>query len=131
MRVLVAGSRNFTDTQLMYMVLADLLGPTYGPQHTIVQGFARGADRIAYEWGKSYRCKVESYLPKWDIHGKSAGYVRNKKMVDDGADICLIFYGPSGETRGTKHTEMLARAAGIPVKLYYEDTDPYDYEVVG
>lgn len=127
MRVIVAGSRNFTDRDLLYLMLQEAVGPTYttyGPRHTIVQGFARGADRMAYDWGKAYGCRVQTFYPDWQQHGKAAGYIRNRAMVESEpkADLCLIFYGPNGETAGTKNTEELARNAGIPVRVYFEES---------
>ena len=120
MRILVAGSRDFTDWQLLEMILDDLMPfPRMGD--TVVQGFARGADRMAYEWAEAKDVSTESHIPKWREHGKAAGFIRNKGMVDKGADLCLIFYGPHGETKGTKSTEDLARKAGIPVRVYFQE----------
>ena len=55
MRALVAGSRDFTDRELLEMVLDDLFGTSVGTRQgdVLVQGFARGADRMAYDWAKS------------------------------------------------------------------------------
>ena len=121
MRVIVAGSRNYTDREFLEMILDDVFPVcTYGA--VVVQGFARGADRMAYEWAKSAGVGIETYVADWKQFGKSAGYIRNRAMVESGADLCLIFYGPDGETAGTKNTEELARNAGIPVRVYFEES---------
>lgn len=42
-----------------------------------------------------------------------AGFIRNQRMVDTGADVCLAF--PRGESKGTYDCAKRAKAAGIPV----------------
>jgi len=53
--------------------------------------------------------------------------IRNRKMIDSGVDRVMVFYGPLGETPGSKYTEEYARGKGIPVDIFYEkEVDPED-----
>lgn len=83
---------------------------------TIVHGrAANGADKIAHQEAEKLGLRVEPHPANWAKYGKSAGFVRNKEMVDIGADLCIAFW--DGKSNGTKHTMDLAEAAGIPVEV--------------
>ncbi|MCG8444954.1 MAG: DUF2493 domain-containing protein [Hyphomicrobiales bacterium] len=78
----------------------------------LIHGGARGADEGAADWGRSEGIKVISYPANWRKHGKSAGPIRNQKMLDEGKpDIVMAF--PGG--KGTADMMRRAEAAGIPV----------------
>lgn len=113
-RVLITGSRDWDD----YQLLAFVLGATYtelGP-YVLVHGDARGADRMAARIVTDHGLTTEPHPADWDRLGKRAGFVRNAEMVDLGADLCLAFW--DGVSKGTKSTIDLARRAGIPVRVY-------------
>lgn len=117
MRVLVTGSRNWTDRKAIEDEL-DYLYYDFPFRHlTVVHGGARGADTIAAEWAAARGSHVtaERHPAEWERHGKSAGHRRNAEMVALGADICLAF--PIGESRGTRGCIEMAKKAGIPVKV--------------
>lgn len=115
-RILITGSRAWTDREAIRRVLA--YGPTKWSckpgQITVVHGGARGADRIAGEVAAELGMAVEVYPADWEAFGKSAGYRRNKEMVEAGADVVLAW--PLGESRGTRMCMALAEQAGIPVR---------------
>lgn len=116
-RVLITGSRVFNDPQKMHDALSEQYR-IYGPM-TIVHGAARGADSLAGDWGKSAKeigldVEVEVHPADWGQHGKAAGFIRNQKMVDLGANIVLAF--PRGKAAGTRHAMKIARIAGLKIK---------------
>lgn len=118
MRILITGSRDWTDRRIIEdAIVKAARDADVHPQDTvIVHGKARGADTIAAEIGLKYGCQVEGHDAAWSLHGKAAGHIRNGEMVRAGADIVLAF--PLGESRGTRDCIVQARVAGIPVVVY-------------
>jgi hypothetical protein len=80
-------------------------------EDVVICGTARGVDRCGETWGTEYGILVEFYPANWDEHGKGAGYIRNKVMVDT-CTHALIFW--DGESRGTKNTIDLLVKKNIP-----------------
>lgn len=120
-RILVTGSREWTDAYELGMALLYAGIGTPWPKITVVHGAAVGADSMADTLTKWFRGKVEPYPvspQEWRRFGKEAGHLRNQKMVDLGADICLAF--PTASSRGTWDCVRRAEKAGIPVKIYKE-----------
>jgi hypothetical protein len=128
-RVLVTGSRNWTDANAITDQLAAYADKAFKTEVAcnliIVHGAnPGGADHIAAEWASErQRANIlgkranwiwaEPHPADWAKHGKAAGPIRNQEMVDAGADICLAF--PLGESRGTRDCMRRAESAGIPV----------------
>lgn len=113
MRVLVTGSRDWTDARAVASVLGAL--DTMGGPHVLIHGACRGLDLMAAQVARRLGWTVESHPADWATHGKAAGPLRNQEMVNTGADICLAF--PLPESRGTRDCMERARLAGIPVKV--------------
>ncbi|MBM4707949.1 DUF2493 domain-containing protein [Rhodococcus hoagii] len=117
-RILVTGSRDWTNEAIMRSALGDAwLRAGQSDDAILVHGAARGADSLAARLWEEGGFRTEAYPARWNQYGKAAGFIRNKLMVDLGADECIAF--PLGISRGTRSCMTLARAAGIPV---------YDYE---
>jgi hypothetical protein len=117
MRVIVTGSRDWDDEQAIRLALA-LITQLHGSELTVVHGACPTgadaiADRVASQWGGGMT--VERHPADWGTHGKAAGFIRNKGMVDLGADVVLAFQ--KNKSRGTQHTIDLARKAGIEVRV--------------
>lgn len=102
MRLAVVGSRTFNDYGLLTDTIYKLTG---GGDLCIVSGGAKGADNLAEKCADEFGFSIIIHLPEWDKYGKSAGYIRNKLIVED-ADAILAFW--DGESKGTKHTIDLA-----------------------
>lgn len=121
-RILITGSRNWTNRSVIDRALRNAwqqLGER--KDAVLVHGAARGADSLAAWIWASKGFPVEAHPAKWDDFGKRAGYIRNKTMVDLGADVCLAF--PLGESRGTRNCMDLARKAGIEVRVFTTTAD--------
>lgn len=122
-RVLVTGSRDWTDAETVYAALNNELtiaseSGNYMYMVIIHGACPSGADLLASNWVKGVQNQpfpvFESAHPaNWTVNGKAAGPMRNQMMVDLGADICLAF--PTPESRGTIHCMRAAEKSGIPV----------------
>lgn len=111
MRVLVCGGRDMWNRDWVYEVLDRIHKET--PIGFIIQGGARGADRHAYHWSMARGVESETYRPEWDTHGKAAGYIRNQRMLLEGAPDLVVAF-PGG--RGTADMVKRSKDAGVEVK---------------
>lgn len=137
MRVLVCGSRTWTDWQFIWSVLDGLYAEaavgwelvTLEP-FVVIEGGAAGADKIARNWvynsplhgplvgssednGRCMPVKSEQYPAEWSKYGKLAGQFRNRKMLNEGKpDIVTAFW--DGQSRGTANMFLIASAARVP-----------------
>lgn len=122
MRILITGSRTWTDHETISNAIRDTW-LTYGrPYGTIVvHGNARGADYLAGVAAKRQGFTVETHPvtnEEWKIKGNGAGHQRNAHMVSLGADVCLAFI--RNESKGATGCAALAEKAGIPT-LYWRE----------
>jgi len=117
-RVLVTGSRTWTDTATIRDALAQQWGD--GAAVLVSGACPRGADRLAEACWTRWGGHVERHRADWDRHGRAAGYRRNTVMVTAGASVCLAFIRAGSP--GASHTAALAEAAGIPTHRHTEPT---------
>lgn len=103
--IVVTGGRDFKDEDLVLRVLDGI--NEKGIYH--VGCCPTGVDKIVRE---NYT-HVE-YKADWTKHGKAAGPIRNKEMIDHAAKLDGILLAfPGG--KGTADCIRQAKAAGIPV----------------
>lgn len=141
MRVLVTGSRDWGNADVVCDALSDEWIHSRGI-FTVVHGWCRtGADKIADEWAQRMmdpEVTGESIVverhpaqghPTQDFGPwPGAGPRRNAFMVSLGADVCLAFIGPCTSRRckragqhpshGASGCADLALKAGIPVRSF-------------
>lgn len=114
-RVVVAGSRGFSDKKLMHARLSHFLKSKLTEGNvTIISGGANGADKLGERWGAKFAHNVHRIDAPWDTFGNSAGHIRNEVMAQV-ADACVVFW--DGKSSGTKGMIDQAEAAGIPVRV--------------
>lgn len=81
----------------------------------IIEGDAKGADRAASDWAVCNYSKHEVYPADWQRHGKAAGPIRNRQMLNEGKpDLVVAFPGGAG----TAHMVSIAKVAGVEVIVY-------------
>ncbi|MFM7735009.1 MAG: DUF2493 domain-containing protein [Alphaproteobacteria bacterium] len=108
MKVIVCGGRNFDDKALLERALGEI------EITELIEGGAKGADRLAREWAKARGIPVRTFKADFRRYGRGGGPVRNRQMIDEGhPELVVAFPGGSG----TANMVSLARAAGIPVRL--------------
>jgi hypothetical protein len=120
MRLLVCGSRAWTDRPRLFEVLDRLVSQhSDGQVVTVIEGDARGADRVAGQLARRRGWRLERYPADWTRHGRAAGFRRNARMLREGRpDLVVAFtVGPLAESRGTADMVRRARAAGVPVQV--------------
>jgi hypothetical protein len=124
MRILVTGSRDWTDQSTIFDAIEAEYHchehPAEDCAHSemiIVHGHcSRGADQIADTWASWAGYKVERHPAEWERYGKRAGYIRNAEMAALGADVCLAFI--KDNSPGSTMMVKLAEDAGIPTKIW-------------
>lgn len=110
MKLIIAGSRDFTDVALTAFHFCNLDFEVT----EVISGGARGADRCGESVAEVYKLPVKQFIPDWDGLGKRAGFVRNADMADY-ADAALIFW--DGQSKGSKHMIDLATKKGLIVQV--------------
>jgi hypothetical protein len=132
MRLLVTGSRRWTNTAVIWGVL-DTEYAWWFPhrmrreQFIVVHGNARGADTIARLWTVARKSNIlidhEPHDADWTGLGRRAGAVRNTVMVKTHPDRYIGFplchhEPPTGSCCGTHNCVAKAEKAGIPGKEF-------------
>ena len=105
-RVVVTGGRGFIGRDEIFYALDDVRPVA------LASGGATGVDAIAKDYAEARGIPFTEYPADWRTHGRRAGPLRNRTMLDGfKPDLVLAF--PGG--RGTADCVRQARAAGIPV----------------
>lgn len=136
MRILITGSRDWNDAGRITEALRDVTrDEPYMSDIMVVHGGARGADTLAGLIAEKHGMMTEAHPANWESCGPGcgpkhwryragspycprSGFVRNAKMVELGADICLAFI--KNQSKGAVMCAKLAEDAGIPVIRYVE-----------
>ena len=116
-RVIVAGSREFKDYQLLEKTLNDFLQDRKEPIR-ILCGMAHGADELGLLYAHWHNYEFEKHPAKWDIHGKRAGFIRNEEMANN-ADALIAIW--DGKSHGTKDMIQRAKEHGLGIKVIRYD----------
>jgi hypothetical protein len=114
MRVVVCGSRRWTDARRIRQVLQALPSGT-----EIVHGDAPGADRIAGRIAGELGFSVRAIPAEWGRYGKAAGPIRNARMLKEFGpiDLVLAFHDDFFRSKGTKDMVRQAILCRVPVRI--------------
>ena len=110
LKVLVCGGRDFDDTTFIHSEL-DRLHAQYD-FCTVIEGDARGVDRIAGEWARSRGIELIEFPADWKNEGRHAALIRNLRMLNEGRPYLVVAFPGGG---GTWHTCSHAEKMGIAV----------------
>lgn len=122
-RLLITGSRKFTDRDTIHRELA----ARFAPDIVLVSGHAYGADAFCEEVWAELGGRVELYPADWRKHGRRAGLIRNERMAElPGIRECVAF--TIDNSSGTAHMITTARNHGIEVSEYTHTAEHDDYQ---
>lgn len=115
-KLIIAGTRTFSDPHLMQQALSNYLTKyqLYGRQITVISGTAKGADAMGERFAEANNWQVIRMPAQWNRYGRSAGYKRNEEMAKI-ADGCICFW--DGISPGTHHMIGLAYQYQLMVEV--------------
>ena len=113
-KLIIAGSRSFSDYSLMVRALDRLLVNKDPHEIQIVSGTAPGADRLGERYASETLLALKKFPADWERLGKQAGFVRNEAMASY-ADALVLFW--DGQSRGSAHMLKVAQSQGLTVRV--------------
>lgn len=120
MRVLVCGDRNWKDQSTIFEKLNDI--HKHHTITTIICGGCTGADFIAEKWAESVGVNEILIFPaNWKTYGRSAGPIRNKRMIVEGIpDLVVAFHSDIENSKGTKNMVEQAKKSNIYIDIIHK-----------
>ena len=114
MRVAVVGSRFFTDYDYVKSSLDKI--SEVDKITVIVSGGARGADSLGERYARENGIEFVLFAADWNKHGKAAGPIRNKQLIEEGKPDLVVAFNPG---KGTRNTIIHAEQNNIDVDTHY------------
>ena len=108
--VLVTGGRDYQDKATLGAAL-EAIKQKRTEEIVIWSGAATSADYLSITWAMANGVDFRGYPAKLEDHGKSAGFIRNSRMISMKPDLVVAF--PGGDE--TENCVEEARKANIPV----------------
>jgi len=138
MNVIVCGDRHFDDYEF---VLKSIWGYSFVMETfcdtkitKLILGDAKGVDTLAKRAASELGLRVDLFMAHWDIDGKTAGPIRNERMIMKGeADVIVAIHDNLEKSKGTANMIKLATRHDIPfIHLSHEncDVNAFDYEKI-
>lgn len=110
-RWLICGGRDYNDFYTLCQRLDRFVKDNEFEPELVIQGGAKGADTLAMRWALNRGIDCLTVPAKWSVHGKSAGPIRNARMIEYNPDVIVAFPGGTG----TEDMIDKAKHANIPV----------------
>ena len=108
-RLVVAGSRSFSDYERMAADLDRLLVNRLPAVEIVCGGCPSGADDLAIRYANDRRLALRIFKAEWSTFGRPAGPLRNAKMVEYG-DAVIVYW--DGQSPGTASMIKCAQDRG-------------------
>jgi hypothetical protein len=109
----IVGSRNFDNFTALYALWNKYFKNNFD---YIVSGGANGVDTCSRQLAGEIGIDHIEFLPDWDKWGKSAGFKRNKDIINNCNAMLAIWRGSSP---GTGHSIELAKQQKKPSFIFY------------
>jgi len=110
----VIGSRGYNNYEEFKEKLLFLISNIREEIVFVSGGCPSGGDALISRFCKEGNYQIIEHLPDWDKHGKAAGFIRNKLIIED-SDMLAAWW--DGKSKGTKSSIDLARKKNIPIKI--------------
>jgi len=115
MKLIIAGSRTFTDYKKLCEVCDQILQDQTDVE--IVSGaYYKGADLLGEKYAAERGFRLTKFPADWKRFGRAAGPKRNEQMANY-ADALIAFW--DGKSKGTKHMIEVAKCRGLKVAICY------------
>lgn len=114
MRLIIAGSRTFTDYDDAAKVIEITCALNKWKPVVVLCGGAAGVDALGKRWALENGCACVEYPADWS-QGRKAGPLRNAAMIEN-ADALIAIW--DGRSRGTADMIRRAVAAKLPHHVY-------------
>jgi hypothetical protein len=114
-KVIIAGSRKLpagTDWRTVHTMI-DCMAEGIDISE-VVCGCAIGVDDIGRRWAEDHGITVVEFPANWDLHGRSAGPIRNRLMADYADSLIAVW---DGESKGTQNMIDTMKKLGKTVKM--------------
>ena len=107
MKVIITGSRHIQYPCMNAVIVSSGLEIT----EVISGGCPTGVDREGEIWARTHFVPIKRFLAFWELHGKSAGPIRNKNMAEYADALILIW---DGKSRGSANMKLEMLKLGKP-----------------
>ena len=121
-RIIVAGTRTFSDYELLRNKLDDFISKLKqkhpDKQVVIITGAAKGADQLGSFYARNHNIPLKEFPADWTTYGKAAGPIRNQQMLDYALHeipVLIVFW--DGESRGTKNMMNIAKRHNVQTEI--------------
>jgi len=113
MKIVICGDRNWNDEEKIFNRMSQL----NKDNDLIITGGCRGADNIAENVCNKLGFKSIVFPADWEKHGRSAGPLRNRQMLNEKPDLVIAFHSNIETSRGTKDCITAAAQKGITIEI--------------
>jgi hypothetical protein len=114
--IIICGSRTWDDPAPIRRLLTAIKANVENP--VVIHGAAKGADRLAATIATELEIESIAFPADWDTHGKAAGMIRNKEMLNYPGVTHVFAFRVGKASRGTDNMLRIARAAGKYTGVY-------------
>ena len=112
-RIIISGSRNFNDYELLKSTMNHLLSKIE-EQIVVISGRCRGTDTLGERYAQEKGYQIDYFPAEWSKFGRSAGPRRNEQMARN-ANALVAFW--DGVSPGTKNMIALAKRYGLKIRI--------------
>jgi predicted Rossmann fold nucleotide-binding protein DprA/Smf involved in DNA uptake len=112
-KIAVVGSRNFSNYSFFAEKLEAIISNLENVEF-VSGGCPSGGDALIARYCKENNLLLTEYLPEWDLHGKKAGFLRNKLIVDNCTHLIAFW---DEKSKGTKNSIDMAQKQNKPIRI--------------